>query len=310
MSRALLLTRSALGIAATAIALTACGGTTADPITTPATASSTEAAAGPYPAGSITEGTLPIEGALRRFLVAVPPEYDPDEPAPLLLDLHGRGGTAADQALTSRITDPAWRAGFVVVHPQAPGYPPTWPVWPELDQLPAEIDFFASLIDHLQDALAIDPDRVFVTGFSNGGGMAGRLACELGDRIAGIAPVGATNEGWQECNPGRPIPVLAFHGTADPIVPFDGERVLLPAIPEWAAWWAASNGCESEPEVFPTATGRVHHWRDCPGEATVSLVVIDGGGHTWPDRVDVAPITEQGVWRGATEIIVEFFADR
>jgi len=303
----------ALVIALMATAACGDGGGSSDETTAPNAPASSAEATPPsvaYPPGAITGSSLMIEGSVRRFLIAVPPDYEPSRPAGLILDLHGRGATAADQALTSRITDPAWREGFVVVHPQAQGGVPTWPVFPELDGFPAEITFFETLLDHVAEVLAIDGDRVFVTGFSNGGGMAGRLACELASRIAGIAPVGASNEGWEQCDPARPVPVLAFHGAADDVVPIEGGR-MLPAISDWARWWAEADGCSGDPQTSPTASGRAHHWARCDDGATVTLVVVDAWGHQWPDRIEL--ISEPGevpVWRGATEIIVDFFAAR
>ena len=276
--------------------------------TTTAPATTTTEAANPYPPGSITPAVLMVDEIPRQYLVAVPPDHSPDVPAPLVFDLHGRGGNAPGQALTSHLTDVAWAAGFVVVHPQAIGEVPTWSVYPDLNTLRPDVDFFTRMIDHFAAVLGIDEERVFITGFSNGGGMAGRLACELGDRIAGIAPVGASNEGWTICEPGTPIPVLAIHGVSDEVVPYDGGRALLPNLPDWAAWWAENNECVGDPDELRTAAGTALHWRDCPGGATVSLLAIDGIGHMWPPRVELATVDGVARYRGATEVIVDFFA--
>jgi len=258
--------------------------------------------------GSITAGALVVDETVREFLVAIPPDYDPEVPAPLVFDLHGRGGSAPDQAMTSGVTDVAWARGFVVVHPQAAGEIPTWAVWPELPELPAEVAFFELMLETIAAEVSIDLDRVFVMGFSNGGGMAGRLACELPDQITAIAAVGASNEGWMECEPTRPIPVLALHGLADEIIPFDGAQGLLPAIPDWAAWWAEANGCEGAGASTGMPTGTYWHWSDCDAGSSVSLIGLDGVGHEWPTRVQSIVRGDGVVWVGATEIIVDFFA--
>jgi polyhydroxybutyrate depolymerase len=258
--------------------------------------------------GTVTAGVLLVDGVVREYLVAVPPGYSRDMPAPVIFDLHGRGGTAAGQAITSQITIPAWDRGFVVVHPQAVGNAAGWPVWPDSPERESEVAFFQMMIDHLADDLAIDRDRVFVTGFCNGGGMAGRLACEMADQIAGIAPVAASNEGWTECEPSESVPVFAFHGLADQEVIFDGGQALLPSLPDWAGWWADANGCETNALPTEMPTGLHWHWAVCDGESTVSLVALYGIGHEWPTKVQEVPDADGPGWSGATEIIVDFFA--
>lgn len=258
-------------------------------------------------AGTITAGVMLVDGVVRQYLVAVPPDYTDGAGVPVVFDLHGRGGTAPGQALTSKITDIAWARGFVVVHPHALGDIPTWSVWADHENLENDVAFFRMMIDVLDEALSIDRDRVFVTGFSNGGGMAARLACEMGDAIAGIAPVGGSHEGWEECEPGGPIPVLAFHGTADEIVPFEGGN-LLPTLPLWAGWWAENDGCEAEPESITVPGSRFWRWDDCDGGATVTLVALEGLGHEWPARVQQVTRNGESVWVGASHLIVEFFA--
>jgi polyhydroxybutyrate depolymerase len=306
--------RAIIPILALLLAAAACGGDAADGEATTSTVTRPEGGPAadrepiePDP-GSITAGVMLVDDAVRQYLVAVPPDYSEETPAPVIFDLHGRGGTAPGQALTSAMTDVAWGSGFIVVHPQGLGDVPTWSVWPELPELANDLAFFEMMIDVLDDALAIDRDRVFVTGFSNGGGMAGRLACEMSDQIAGIAVVGASNEGWQSCEPSRPVPVFALHGTGDQIVPFDGGQGLLPSMPEWAAWWASSNGCEIEPETGGLPGGRFWRWDQCEAGATVSLIALEGLGHEWPLQVQRASGGDSVEWLGATHLIVAFFA--
>ena len=283
--------------------------TTPGPATTTA-AGATETTLAPFglEPGTVTAGVLLIDGVVREYLVAVPPDYSPDVPAPVIFDLHGRGGTAAGQAITSQITVPAWARGFVVVHPQAGGDAAGWPIWPDSPEREGEVAFFQMMIDTLAGDLAIDLDRVFITGFSNGGGMAARLACEMAGQIAGVAPVGASNEGWTECEPSEPVPVMAFHGLADDVVFFNGGQALLPALPEWAGWWADANGCETDAVPAEVATGLFWHWAVCDEGATVSLIAVDGIGHDWPTEVQTIADAGEPVWLGASDIIVDFFA--
>ncbi len=159
----------------------------------------------------------------------------------------------------------------------------------------------------MEKELSIDPARIYATGISNGGGMANRLACDMADIVAAIAPVSGAYLSWQDCSPSRPVPVVAFHGTADQIVPYDGLGRTMPPIRGWAAAWAGRNDCSTTPTVT-LQNGEVmgETWGDCSAE--VVLYTIEGRGHSWPGSglvpgLDVA--TRDIV---ATDVIWEFFA--
>jgi polyhydroxybutyrate depolymerase len=158
-------------------------------------------------------------GQTRHYRLHVPPGYRPDEPVPLVINLHGLGSSMDQQALLSGASEKADEAGFVVVYPQGSDVPRMWHGEPS----PAgreDVQFIRELVAHLQERLNIDPDGIYATGFSNGGGMAHRLACDLSDTIAAIGPVAGAYLLDERCAPERPVPVIAFHGTADPIVPY------------------------------------------------------------------------------------------
>lgn len=164
------------------------------------------------------------------------------------------------------------------------------------------VAFVRDLIDELEAELCIDPARVFSTGMSMGAMISTRLACNLSDRIAAIAPVAGLYfppladelPESPECNSSRPVPIITFHGIDDPIVPFNGglpsdedfdfrlrfhdiDGVVINA-------WATHNGCDAEPAREPVTAGvYLLHYTGCQENAEVELYVIDGGGHTWPD---------------------------
>jgi len=151
----------------------------------------------------------------------------------------------------------------------------------------------SALIHTLEAAYNIDPTRIFANGLSAGGGMAFVLSCTLSDRIAGVGLVAAAQPmDWSWCTDQRPVPVIAFHGAADPIVPYQGGplgdpfspvTVMFPAVRDWVAGWARRNRCGTKPVesgVAPDVT-RIEYTR-CAGDATVVLYTIQGGGHSWP----------------------------
>jgi polyhydroxybutyrate depolymerase len=165
------------------------------------------------------------------------------------------------------------------------------------------------LIVSLESQYNIDPKRVFATGISNGGGMTDRLGCYLADVIAAIAPDSGAYNYWQDCHPSRPVPVLAFHGLDDQIVPYEGgtSRLMLPPIPDWAAAWAARDSCGPAPlDTTPAEGVSVRSWSGCRGNAVVILYTLANHGHSWPgSTVMPAAITSQAV--NATDVMWEFF---
>lgn len=236
-----------------------------------------------------TNGEVVSSGMTRRYLLYVPSTYDPSTPAPLVISLHGFVEWPAHQAQISRWNDLAEEVGFLVVYPEGTGFPRRWRAggWP--GDPAADVRFVSDLIDRLEGEYNIDPARVYANGLSNGGGMSYVLGCALSDRIAAIGGVaGAYVYPLDECRPSRPVPMIVFHGTADPIVPYlggesDGTEARLPVIPEWVAARAALNACDPTPMELP-ATGAVTGvaYTGCEAGAEVVFYAIQGGGHTWP----------------------------
>lgn len=225
--------------------------------------------------------TIESAGETREYLVHLPPGLG-TSPVPLVLNFHGFGSNAAEQEILSGMSTLADDAGFIVVYPQGLGDTPAWRIGPG-EAFEKDRDFVGDLLAELETVYPIDRRRVFATGMSNGGGFVHRLGCEMADRFAAIAPVSGAYLLPEPCRPTRPLPVLAFHGTGDRIVPYDGAGKALLPIPTWAAGWAARDGCVGAPQVFFDQGGVLgERWLDCDEHAEVVLYTIDGGGHTWP----------------------------
>jgi polyhydroxybutyrate depolymerase len=144
------------------------------------------------------------------------------------------------------------------------------------------------LIDKLEASYNIDPARIYANGFSNGGGMAFVLSCALADRIAAVGMVGAAQTlPWSWCKENRAVPMVAFHGTADPMAWYKGGQSWVaprpfPAVPTWTANWARRNRCRPDPvesKVAADVTRR--EYGNCADDADVVLYTIHGGGHQW-----------------------------
>ena len=235
-------------------------------------------------------------GMTRFYLVHVPRSYRPGRPTPMLVALHGGGGSAQFQADDSRyrLIGKSEQAGFIAVFPNgysrfASGILATWnagaccggAVRNSVD----DVGFIREVIHRVEKQAAIDPRRVFATGMSNGAMMSWRLACEAPE-IRGIAPVEGTDN-TARCNPARPVPVIQFHALDDPNVPFNGgvgaqsiARVAFASVPASQAKWVRLNRAQPQARRVLTVPGA--HCDLHPGPAPVELCVTDSGGHSWP----------------------------
>ena len=240
-------------------------------------------------------------GQLRQFRLHIPPGYLASNPTPLVINLHGLGANGILQDLLSGMSDKANEVGFIAVHPEGRGNPQSWYVGPAVDGKQEDVQFIRDLIYCLKDQLSIATDRIYATGMSNGGGMVNRLGCDLADVIAAIGPVSGAYLFHDTCQPTRPVPVVAFHGTADEIVPYGGGE-SLPPIPHWAADWAVRNGCELTSTITYSQGDTIGEtWGNCSDDALVTLYTLAGGEHWWPG----APGATQFI--DATDTIWEFF---
>ena len=244
-----------------------------------------------YYVANRSNGAFVSSGRKREYLLYVPHSYDPTRPTPLVISLHGAALWGAAQKETSRWNEAAEHDGFIVVYPSAAGGsgPPIWHV----DRgagLVKDVAFISALIDTLRADYSIDSTRIYANGLSNGGGMAFVLSCMLSDRIAAVGLVAAAQTlEWSWCTDHRPVSMIAFHGTADRMIPYNGgpspipNTEVFPSIPTWTANWARRNRCGATPVdsvIAPDVTRR--EYPDCADGAAVVLYTIRGGGHTWP----------------------------
>ena len=249
-----------------------------------------------------------LDDSERWFLLTTPDDIDQDTPLPLVLDFHGLSEGAEVHARMTELPKYGQEHGFIVVSPQGTGTPVKWAVDPDIEAN-ADLQYTQDLLDQLEAELCIDTSRVYSTGLSNGAFMSSVLACTMADRFAAVAPVAGLIRP-ESCDPSRPVPVLAMHGTADPILLFNGgvgERLnnvlgggkisdSVPAdekpIPEAALdglgypaaanEWALGNGCTGDPVDEDLSASVIERTWDCPPDGVVEFLVIEGGGHTWP----------------------------
>ena len=258
----------------------------------PATSTSCNAAPAPGAEQQLLSG-----GRQRTYRLFVPPRYDGRTRLPLVLDLHGSGGTSAGQARTSGFETLAAREGIVVATLQADGG--RWNV-PIAEGRVDDVAYVSDVIDHVAARVCTDLARVYATGFSGGARMTSLLACRLSARIAAIAPMAGLR--WPGPCKGRPVPVLTFHGLADTQNPYAGKAEgrgaeWLESVPDALASWARHNGCGLDVVVDdPPGPLSTMRYEGCDNRAEVRLIRIDGLGHTWA-REDV----------DATAVMWQFF---
>jgi polyhydroxybutyrate depolymerase len=233
-------------------------------------------------------------------MLSIPDSYDPSTRAPLILNFHALGSSKEEQALYTGMNQKAGAQGYVVITPDGTGTDLRHWTFPPLPGSAADVAFVNALLATTARTLCIDPKRVYATGMSNGAVFSTALACALPGRFAAVAPVAGVNA-TKVCGRGTPpTSLLAFHGTADPIVPYAGGRYFAGADPlddtptragaararpvdDAVAGWAAFDGCSTPATTTPEAGGIEHVvYPDCPTGGTVELYRVVDGGHTWP----------------------------
>ena len=265
-------------------------------------------------------GSIMHDGIQRDYILYIPAIYDGNQDVPLVLNFHGLGSNANEQMFYGDFRDIADTEGFVLVHPQGTTLNGSqyWNVGsPGSSGIPVDdVGFTEALIDELANLYAINLDRVYATGMSNGGFMSFLLACQLSEKIAAIASVtgSMTFDTYDNCNAQHPTPILQIHGTNDGVVPYDGNTTWILPIEDVISYWVNYNNCQTNPTITtfpdlnPSDGSIVEHivYTDGDNASTTELMKVIGGGHTWPGSVFNLPGTNQDI--NASMEIWQFFS--
>jgi polyhydroxybutyrate depolymerase len=232
-------------------------------------------------------GTFTSNGEERSFSLTSPSDPAPDEPVPLVVNMHGASAPLAAQQRSSGFGELGSEEDFIVLEPQAKAPGRIW----DLTSPGPDVQFLEELIAEVEARLCVDTDRIHLAGFSQGGMLSMLLACRDPDRYASIGVVAGVIE-IPQCGRAEPVPLVAFHGTSDPDVGFDGSFapnvafvVPYPAgAPRDAIVqeWALANGCAADPETEQIPPDVTHKSYSCPSDGAVEMYVIDDGNHSWP----------------------------
>jgi len=288
-----------------AVALSACGSGKSGSATSMPAASSTSTLSAAGNRGGrgcgiaatpgSTTSTMSVAGRERTVIVHVPSGYTGSSRVALVLNMHGSGSTAAAQEAFTGMDVTADSDGFIVAYPQGlipegAGFDWNVPGEPLVggNAVPAgsadDVTFLTTLVRILEARYCVDPSRVYATGFSGGSRMASQLACDASGTFAAVAPVSGLRRPTP-CPTTRPVPIVSFHGTADPVDPYDGhgEAYWTYSVPQAAQDWAVQDSCSPTAATsVPAAGATLTRYSGCAGGATVELFSITGEGHEWP----------------------------
>lgn len=227
---------------------------------------------------------------MRTFIIYTPDNYDPSQKLPLVINMHGFTTTNKFQFDYSEFHLLANQVGCIVVYPQ--GLDLRWNsgTIADINSKVNDVGFLGRLIDFMSINYNIDETKVYSTGYSAGGFMSFRLACESTNRISAIATVGSsmTNSTFDKCSPSRPIPVMMFNGTSDPVTVFNGFVDVKPNF-QVINLWKKLNNCTNAatitnlPNTVTNDNSRViKETYSCAENTELTLMRIQNGGHTWP----------------------------
>ena len=244
--------------------------------------------------------TIPVGDLTRSYLLRTPDEPDA-APRPLLIMIHGAGGNAARAEEATGFTDAVATNDMLVAYPNGTAANTVegelaWNAGACCGLARADnvddVAFIVAMISDIQSKYTVDPERIYLAGYSNGGMLSYRLACERADLFAGIAVVsGALN--YTPCEPSRPLSVLIVHGTADATVPYLGGETNPRTAARFGQWknasvalatefWRTVDGCDDEPVTTSVDTLTTDVYEGCTGDSTLEVVTIADGMHVWP----------------------------
>ncbi len=236
------------------------------------------------------------DGLDRTYLLHLPTDYQESDKSPLVIAMHGGFGSAANLQNQSQLSQKADQENFIVVYPEGVRaglfnirtWNAGWCCGKASESDVDDVGFINALMDTLIEKYAIDEDRIYATGMSNGGFMSFRLACELSDRIAAIAPVAASMS-MVECTPTEKLPVIQFHSYLDASVPPQGgigsgpSDHYNPPLDSVLNFWADIDSCSNVNDTIVNSNQYTHiAWTGCSCNYRIEHYISKDGGHSWP----------------------------
>ena len=265
---------------------------------------------------------LDQNGTTRYYKVHVPANYNKNNPTPLVFVFSGRMGSEYVKE-NYNFVEKSDKEGFIVVFPRGASKKggDRWVSWNAgkccsyaAESNIDDVGFVRMMLKDIKNKFNIDKNRIYATGMSNGARFSYRLACEMSDTFAAIAPVSGVKS-TISCNPSNSISILHIHSTEDTIAPFNGgvgegqNGVDYGSVADTINWWVENNKCDNNPErIFENNLSYCDSYNNYENESEVRLCVTTDGGHSWPgvkeSRFSLSPSSEAF---DATDMIWEFF---
>ena len=254
--------------------------------------------------------SVSIDGVERTWRMFVPDQYKEGIALPLVLDFHGTGSPPEQQSQWSEFEILAAKEGFLVASPAAKFILSgdgrlTWNVDRIADGVD-DVEFIQKLIAAIVSQYSVDSKRIYATGFSGGGRMSSRLACEFSESIAAIGPVAGIRYP-EDCNPVRPVPVITFHGKSDMVNHYthqaDSSDYWRMGVEDALGGWVTRNGCADNYMEEPvSATVSRLSYSGCEDGADIVFYRSEDAGHTWPGSPAAKALQEYGLGITNSEI--------
>ena len=265
---------------------------------------------------------ITVDGITRSFVTWLPGDNGNNK-LPVVIALHGRLGTGESMLSFADFRPLAEKDKFIIVCPD--GISKSWNdgrATPAAKKGINDVKFIGELITYIVQKYNGDAARVYITGMSNGGMMASRLACELSSRIAAVAVVGASMDSEVDYHPAKPLPVMYIQGTNDPLVPFNGGPMKgaggeIYSHEAVLTLWAGKAKCDLNPVItnLPvtvndgTSVIKEEYSNPSTGIKVIGYTLVSGG-HTWPGGTQYLPrfmIGKVSHNLDACRVIWEFF---
>ncbi|MBI3502770.1 MAG: T9SS type A sorting domain-containing protein [Bacteroidetes bacterium] len=255
------------------------------------------------------------QSILRSYIVHLPTGYTSSIKYPMIINMHGYTSNASQQEVYSQMDAVADTGKFIVVYPD--GVNKAWNAGFGTNPSVDDVGFLSMMIDTMKKNFSVDSTKVYSCGLSNGGFMSFRLACELENKIAAIAPVsGLMSDSTRIfCQSICPIPLMYFHGTADGIVNYNGMSPGYVSVDSTIKIWVGKDACPQTPfvtnvpDINPADNCTVTKYVYSPGQNNSEVVFfkITNGGHTWPGGVPVPSLGNTNEDINASGEIWNFF---
>ena len=236
-----------------------------------------------------------FDGLSRDYILFVPDSYDENENTPIVFNLHGGSSTAEEQLnYISDMRSLSDNEKFILVYPQASSDANGIPIWNlgGVNSKATDVDdvgYISHLVDRISEFYSVDRDRIYVTGFSNGGYLSFELACKLSSKIAAFASVAGHMfiDTYNDCSPTHPTPFLSINGTEDN---YDGIGEYYLPVENSNNYWIEYNNTDLNPNVVDLedintsdgSTVKYYSWKNGSNGVEIDHYKVIGGEHTWP----------------------------